>query len=55
LTLLIVSLASDAQVFHPEPGFVFDDAEVPRIDITISQSNLQELYADHQGRFHPAQ
>ena len=24
---------------------MFDDAEMPRIDITISQSNLQELYA----------
>ncbi|MCK5067409.1 MAG: CotH kinase family protein [Bacteroidales bacterium] len=46
LTLLSISLVSDAQVSHPEPGFVFDDAEVPRIDITISQSNLQELYAD---------
>jgi spore coat protein H len=46
LTLLCIPLSSQAQVFHPEPGFVFDDAEVPRIDITISQTNLQELYAN---------
>jgi spore coat protein CotH len=35
-----------AQVLFPEPGFLFDDAEVPRIDLTISASNLQNLYAD---------
>ncbi|TFH20401.1 MAG: hypothetical protein E4H10_16705, partial [Bacteroidia bacterium] len=46
LTLLVVQLTSHAQVFHPEPGFVFEDSEVPRIDITITQSNLQQLYAD---------
>lgn len=46
LILLIIPLCSFAQISHPEAGFVFDDAEVPRIDITISQSNLQELYAN---------
>jgi len=46
LILLIFKLNSFAQVSHPEPGFVFDDSEVPRIDITITQSNLQDLYAD---------
>lgn len=46
LTLLAGSRYTDAQVIHPEAGFLFDDAEVPRIDLTISQSNLQSLYAD---------
>jgi hypothetical protein len=46
LTLLGIHRASSGQVIHPAPGFLYDDAEVPRIDITISQSNLQELYAD---------
>lgn len=46
LTLLGASFFASAQVIHPEPGFVFDDAEVPRIDLTISASNLQSLYAD---------
>ena len=46
LTLLALQLTSHAQIIHPEPGFVFEDSEVPRIDITISQSNLQQLYAD---------
>lgn len=46
LNLLCFNLSLSAQVAHPEPGFVFDDTEIPRIDITISQSNLQALYAD---------
>jgi hypothetical protein len=46
LTLLFISIAGGAQVIHPEPGFVFDDSELPRIDLSISQSNLQALYAD---------
>lgn len=46
LTLVFSSNFADAQVVHPEAGFIFDDAEVPRIDLTISQSNLQSLYAD---------
>ena len=43
---LLVSLTTGAQIQHPESGFVFDDSEVPRIDITISASNLENLYAD---------
>jgi len=46
LTLLTLHLASYSQILHPEAGFVFDDSEVPRIDLSISQSNLQQLYAD---------
>lgn len=46
LILLFISLSARAQVIHPEPGFVFDDSELPRIDLTITQSNLQALYAD---------
>ena len=46
LTLLFTTCFADAQVLHPEAGFVFDDTELPRIDLTISQSNLQDLYAN---------
>jgi hypothetical protein len=46
LFLILFSTAGSAQVIHPEAGFVFDDSEVPRIDLKISQSNLQALYAD---------
>lgn len=46
LSLLFCTVLSRAQLIHPEPGFVFDDSEVPRIDLNISQSNLQSLYAD---------
>jgi len=46
LLTLFFSFLANAQVLHPEPGFVFDDAEVPRIDLTISPSNLLDLYAD---------
>jgi len=46
LTLLSTSFFAHTQVIHPEPGFVFDDTEVPRIDLQISASNLQSLYAD---------
>ena len=46
LTLLFITFLADAQVVHPEAGFLFDDGDLPRIDLSISQSNLQELYAD---------
>lgn len=46
LILILYSTSGSTQVIHPGAGFVFDDAEVPRIDLKISQSNLQSLYAD---------
>jgi len=46
LTLIAGFPGAYGQVIFPEPGFLFDDAEVPRIDLTISVSNLQNLYAD---------
>ena len=46
LTLLFLSCHADAQVIHPAVGFLFDDTEVPRIDLSISEANLQSLYAD---------
>jgi len=46
LTLLTGSHFAYSQVNHPEAGFLFDDTELPRIDLTISGSNLQSLYAD---------
>ena len=46
LTLFTASQKADAQVIHPEDGFLFDDTELPRIDLSISGSNLQSLYAD---------
>ena len=44
--LLVVPKIAMAQINHPENGFVFDDSDVPRIDLTISPSNLTSLYAD---------
>jgi len=44
--LLYFTSTGNAQVIHPEPGFVFDDTELPRIDLSMSLSNLQALYAD---------
>lgn len=35
-----------SQILHPEGGFVFDDSDVPRIDISISPTNLATLYAN---------
>ncbi len=46
LTLLTASHNADSQVIHPEAGFLFDDTELPRIDLSISGSNLQSLYTD---------
>lgn len=46
LTLLAGTHFASAQVGHPEAGFVFDDTELPRIDLSITVSNLQALYAD---------
>ncbi|MDF1575132.1 MAG: CotH kinase family protein [Bacteroidales bacterium] len=46
LTLLAGSHPAHAQVIHPDAGFLFDDAGLPRIDLTISGSNFQSLYAD---------
>ena len=46
LTLLFTTCFAKAQVLHPETGFVFDDTELPRIDLSITQSNLEALYAD---------
>ena len=46
LTLLSTIHFANAQVIHPEAGFIFDDAELARIDLTITASNLQSLYAD---------
>jgi spore coat protein CotH len=46
LTLISTIHFANAQVSHPEAGFIFDDAELARIDLTITASNLQSLYAD---------
>ncbi len=35
-----------AQLMHPEGGFIYDDSELPRIDLTIDQDDLYQLYAD---------
>ena len=44
--LVGISMRVDGQLRHPEPGFVYNDTELPRIDITIVQSKLDSLYAD---------
>lgn len=46
LILLLTKHSAEAQIVHPDPGMVFDDTEVPRIDLAISASNLASLYAD---------
>jgi hypothetical protein len=43
---LMVPGAIWAQVMHPEGGIIYDDSQVPRIDITMSGSDLESLYAD---------
>ncbi len=45
LILLYAGLLK-GQLVHPPPGFVYDDANVPRIQITISQADLESLYED---------
>ncbi|MCK4747784.1 MAG: CotH kinase family protein, partial [Bacteroidales bacterium] len=46
LCCLLGSGMLNAQVNHPEGGFVYDDAGVPRIDISMAQADLDMLYAD---------
>jgi len=38
--------ALSGQIIHPDPGFVYDDSSLPRIDITIPQGDLDALYSD---------
>ncbi len=48
LTVALCMLPSmtRAQLVYPAGGFLYDDSDVPRIDITISPSDLENLYAD---------
>ncbi|MFZ5940955.1 MAG: CotH kinase family protein [Bacteroidota bacterium] len=52
LFLLIVSAGifhmplAKAQVYFPADGIVYGDLEIPRIDITISEGDLADLYAN---------
>lgn len=46
LALLLSVQIAESQIVHPDDGFVFDDSDVPRIDITIVPANLDKLYAD---------
>lgn len=34
------------QIKNPDPGFIYDDTSLPRIDITIQESDLDALYSD---------
>lgn len=38
--------ALSGQIIHPDPGFIYDDSSLPRIDITIPQGDLDALYID---------
>ena len=44
LVLILVHTAAGSQVRFPEGGFVFDDSEVPRIELTIDEADLENLY-----------
>lgn len=44
--VLIGAGALNGQVRHPDPGFIYDDHSLPRIDITIPQGDLDAMYAD---------
>lgn len=45
-SILLFAGALYAQVMHPDPGFVYDDTQVPRIDIAIPTADLESLYGD---------
>lgn len=40
LSLSISWLQTSAQYIQPDPGFVFDDQSIPRIEVTIGQADL---------------
>ena len=44
LVLILVQAAAESQVRFPEGSFVFDDSEVPRIDIIMDDADLEGLY-----------
>jgi spore coat protein H len=46
LWLMLNGVVTGAQVTHPEGGFVYDDADLPRIDITMAGADLDRLYAN---------
>lgn len=46
LALFSGSLITTAQIVHPDPGEVFDDSNVPVIQLVIPQTSLDSLYAD---------
>jgi len=55
LLVLILPVFAFAQPWFPENDILYDDSEVPRIDITIEPSALDEMYADPWSDFeHPA-
>jgi spore coat protein H len=46
LIILLVPVPVRAQLLFPDGGFVFDDSSVPRIDISMAETDLESLYAD---------
>jgi len=46
LFLLTGSGTLNGQFIHPDPGFIYDDHSLPRIDIIIPQGDLDALYTD---------
>jgi spore coat protein H len=46
LFFLGLTKALFGQIVHPDPGFIYDDSSLPRIDITIPQEDLDALYID---------
>jgi spore coat protein H len=56
LVLMLVAGTARAQLVFPDDGFVYSDTSVPRVDITMSGTDLESLYADPSSDFeYPAQ
>ena len=46
IILILISPRVCCQIQNPDPGFVFDDSTIPRIDIIIPEEDLQLLYSN---------
>ncbi len=44
--LILLALPVKTQVYFPDDGILYGDLEIPRIDITISEADLNDLYAN---------
>jgi hypothetical protein len=42
----LFSLSTQAQGYFPDPGFVYSDLDLPRVDISVDPDSLAAMYAD---------